>query len=112
MQTAPKLNPDNYSKGFLVDEELMGGVAPHPDQPGLFVAFVLRHTTGEYLGYQAFEVLDEALQAINSVNRTWAYDQAGGCGGGNCGQGRGACNSGKCGQGQCGIGACAVELPR
>ena len=98
-----QLDRDNYARGFLVDEELMGGVTEHPEQPGTFVAFVLRHTTGEYLGYQPFTSLDEALSRINSVERPWAFEKVGGCGGcegGNCGKG-------KCGQGACGsAGAC------
>jgi hypothetical protein len=94
------LNPENYARGFLVDEELMGGVTEHPEQPGTFVAFVLRHTTGEYLGYQPFASLAEALARINAVQRPWSYERVGGCGG--CADGSG------CGQGQCGRGACGA----
>ena len=46
------LTPQNYNQGFLVDEELMAGVTENPDQAGVFSAYVLRHTTGEYLGHQ------------------------------------------------------------
>jgi len=97
------LSAENYSKGFLIDEELMGGVTQHPEQPGLFVAFVLRHTTGEYLGYQPFQDLDEALKVINGVQRPWSFEKTSGCGG--CGEG-GGCGKGKCGAGACGKGAC------
>jgi len=88
------LTAENYSKGFLIDEELMGGVTQHPDQADLFVAFVLRHTTGEYLGYQPFAALDEALAAINQVQRPWQFEKVGGCGNGNCGEGQ--CKGGGC----------------
>ena len=89
------LTSENYSKGFLIDEELMGGVTQKPDEPETFVAFVLRHTTGEYLGYQPFTTLDAALGAINSVQRDWVFDKVGGCGNGNCGNG--SCKGGGCG---------------
>jgi uncharacterized membrane protein YgcG len=96
------LTAENYSKGFLVDDELLGGVTQHPEQPGTYVAFVLRHTTGEYLGYQPFTDLEEALAVINRVKRSWTYEKTGGCGG----QGGGGCDgSGGCG-GHSGGGGC------
>jgi hypothetical protein len=98
------LTRENYARGFLVDEELMGGVTEHPEQPGQFVAFVLRHTTGEYLGYQPFVELDAALEKINAVSRPWSFEKVGGCGGCKDGQcGKGACGSsgGGCGTGSC-----------
>jgi hypothetical protein len=97
------LTLENYSKGFMIDEELMAGVTEHPEQRGLFVAFVLRHTTGEYLGYQPFEDLNEALGVINRISRPWKYDAAGGCGGcagGTCNKEGGGC-PGSCAKGQC-----------
>lgn len=102
-----RLTPENYSQGFLMDEELMAGVTEHPEQPGTFVAFVLRHTTGEYLGYQPFSDLETALQKLNGIPREWAFEKtSGGCGGGACGQG-GGCGGGRCGKsGGCGSGAC------
>lgn len=96
------LNTDNYARGFLVDEDLMAGVSANPEKPGVYVAFVLSHATGEYVGYQPFEDLNLALQAINRIPRTWTYETMGGCGGcgkeGKCGEGGG------CGGGQCQIG--------
>lgn len=88
------LTLENYSKGFLIDEELMGGVTADPEQPDVFVAFVLRHTTGEYLGYQPFSSIEEALAKINSVTRAWTYETVNGCGNGNCGNGQ--CKGGGC----------------
>lgn len=98
------LTPDNYSTGFLIDEELMGGVTAHPKTPGTFIGYVLRHTTGEYLGYELYTDLDEALAAINQVKRPWLYELAGGCGSGNCGKGDGTCAVGAKGAagGRCG----------
>lgn len=84
------LSAENYAKGFLIDEELMGGVSEIAE--GGFLAYVLRHTTGEYLGQQSFARLDEALGAINAVQRPWQYESASGCGGGNC-------QAGPCSQG-------------
>ncbi|MBC7691437.1 MAG: hypothetical protein H7222_06670 [Methylotenera sp.] len=88
------LNAENYSKGFLVDEELMAGVTRDPEQEGQFVAFVLRHTTGEYLGYRPFKELTEALAAINDVQREWRYENTSGCGGDQCGEGNCSVKSG------------------
>jgi hypothetical protein len=95
----PSLTSENYKQGFLVDDDLMAGVTPHPEQPGVFVAFVLQHTTGEYLGYQPFNDLDSALRIINQIQRSWNFEAVGGCGG--CGEG-GMCSKG----GGCKAGAC------
>jgi hypothetical protein len=103
-ETSLLLTPDNYQKGFLVDEEWMAGVSIDPDQPEVFLAFVLRHTTGEYLGCHSYSDLSEALSAVNRIPRGWKYEKAGGCGG--CGQ-NGKCSGGKCGQGKCGSGNCS-----
>ena len=97
-----QLTAENYAKGFLVDEELMGGVTEDPDHKGVFVAFVLRHTTGEYLGYQPFQELGHALQAINQVERSWSFDTVGGCGG---------CKDGSCGKGACSKGGNCCKKP-
>lgn len=97
------LTADNYHKGFLVDDEWMAGVSPDPKQPETFLAFVLRHTTGEYLGCHQYSDLSEALSAVNRIPRTWRYEKAGGCGG--CGE-NGKCGGGNCGQGKCGSGKC------
>ncbi|MBI2712220.1 MAG: hypothetical protein HYX41_05085 [Bdellovibrio sp.] len=86
------LTPENYSQGFLIDDELMAGVTQHPEKTDLFVAFVVQHSTGEYLGYEAFSGLNSALQAINQIPRQWAFEKVGGCGG---------CEGGKCGKGAC-----------
>src|SRR5688500_10637090 len=97
------LNLENYGQGFLVDDDLMAGVTQQPENPNIFVAFVLKHGTGEYLGYQPYPELDTALEAINRIERTWTFERFGGCGGG-CGEG-GGCNKGSCGKGKCGTGS-------
>ena len=116
-----KLTSENYSKGFLIDEDLMAGVtansqadtsvktpavasvlAPEKSLEGApektddlqsFSAYVLRHTTGEYLGFQNFPTLEEALFRINSIPRDWVYESSSGCGAcgeGNCSKETGA----------------------
>src|SRR4051812_23200692 len=108
---AATLDSTNYAKGFLIDEELLGGISPHPEQEGSFLAYVIRHTTGEYLGCQPFGNLDDALAAINLVERSWHFEAAGGCGGGNCGTENGckgeSCSLRKAGEG-CAMGPCPM----
>ena len=108
--TMSALNIENYSLGFLVDEELMAGVTQHPDQPNTFVAFVLQHSTGEYLGYQPYTSLDQALARINQIPRPWTFERiSGGCGGGKCGTKEGGCGGGGCKAGKCGKdGTCPI----
>lgn len=89
-----KLTQDNFSQGFLVDEELMGGVTQSPEDPGIFVAYVLNHMTGEYLGYRPFPELNQALEAISQVQRPWVFEATSGCGSGKCSGGK--CKGEKC----------------
>jgi hypothetical protein len=91
-----KFTAENFKKGFLVDEELMAGITESPEAPGLYTAYVVRHTTGETLGSQQFNDLFEAVRTINDIQREWSYEAISKCGGGNCG-------SGKCGTGACGM---------
>ena len=89
----------------------MGGVSLHPELANNYLAFVLHHTTGEYLGYQSYSTLDEALAAINQVQRKWTFEASSGCGSGNCGK-EGGCNPAGCkvklksGEGSCSTGNC------
>lgn len=78
------LSATNYQKGFLIDDQLMGGITEDPSNSSRFVAYVLNHLTGEYLGYQGFSELEPALAAINAVQRPWHYESSSGCGNGNC----------------------------
>jgi hypothetical protein len=88
-----RLTAQNYLKGFLIDEELMGGVSQVPGT-SRFTAFVLRHTTGDLMGSQELGSLESALELLNSVKRDWIYESASQCGGGSC-------NEGNCGTGSC-----------
>ncbi|MDR3608128.1 MAG: hypothetical protein P4M08_12200 [Oligoflexia bacterium] len=94
MSELPKLTEENYSKGFLVDEEWIGGITADAESPGRFAAYVLRHTTGETVAYQEFESLSQAIELLNAVPRNWAYEALGGCANGDCQKGN--CRSGKC----------------
>jgi hypothetical protein len=85
---APRLTQENYGKGFLIDEELMGGVA---EAEGGFAAFVIRHTTGDYLGYQVYPTLEAALETLAAVKRPWKFESTSGCG---------ACGEGNCSKAQ------------
>jgi hypothetical protein len=85
-----RLTPENYKKGMLVDSELMAGVSSAPADGGEYLAFILQHTTGEYLGAQNFATLEQALEAINRIPRDWVYEATGGCGA------NGVCDTGNC----------------
>jgi hypothetical protein len=91
------LNSENFLTGLLVDEELLGGVSQDPQTPGRYIAYVLRHTTGEYLGYVPNLLQEEALALLNRVERSWVFESTSACGG---------CDkkgSGKCDGNQCAI---------
>lgn len=94
IEPVKRITSDNYSSGFLYDDELMGGITRSKEKPSVFIAFVMRHTTGEYLGYQNFNSLDQAIDAINSVERSWVYQPVSGCGA--CSEGEGKCKDRLC----------------
>ena len=79
-----QLTQSNYAKGFLIDDELMAGVTEHPENPSVFVTFILEHQTGNYLHYQAFEKLNQALESLNQIPRPWTYERIGGCSENGC----------------------------
>jgi hypothetical protein len=66
----------------------MAGVTESSERPGLFTAYVLRHTTGEYLGQQDGLALEHALELINQIPRPWAFESTRGCDGGKCAEGK------------------------
>jgi hypothetical protein len=78
------LTPENYSQGFLIDEELMAGITESPDHPGAFMAYVIQHTTGESLGSRTCPTLEDALALINQIPRSWAFERTKGCDGSKC----------------------------
>jgi hypothetical protein len=92
-----KFTAENFNKGFLVDDELMAGIAEIPDQPGAYNAYVVRHTTGETLGNETFTNLFEAIRTINDIEREWGFAAISKCGTGGCGNGK--CGTGGCSRG-------------
>lgn len=84
------LSAQNYKKGLLIDDQVMGGVSPL--EGNRYLAFIISHETGEYLGAHEFDALEPALSALNRLPRNWVFEAATECGG--CA--KGACESGKC----------------
>ncbi len=74
----------------------MAGVTENPDKSGGFAAFVLKHESGEYLGYRVFPTLEAALEQINSIPRSWAFEKVGGCSPGGCDNGSCGVSGGSC----------------
>ena len=96
------LTTENYQKGFLLDEEWMGGVSQDSDQ---FAAFVMNHSTGEYVDFQKFSDLNIALRSINAIARSWQFEATSECG--NCEEG--GCGKGACKQSCQTTGVCELE---
>ena len=92
-----KFTADNFKKGFLMDDELMAGISESAESPGVYTAFVVRHTTGETLGVGHYQNLFEAIRTLNDIPREWAYQAVSKCGGGGCG-GTNACGGKGCSQ--------------
>lgn len=90
-----KFTSENFKKGFLIDEEWMAGISESSEIPGSYLAYVVRHTTGETLANQSFDNLFEAIRALNGIERNWNFEAISKCGNGDCG-------NGKCGNGGCG----------
>jgi hypothetical protein len=83
-----RLDERNYEKGFLVDDELLAGISRSEDPALPFIAYVLQHTTGEYLGYEPYPSLEKALQALQRIPRDWTFETFGGCQGTRCAEGK------------------------
>jgi hypothetical protein len=98
------LTPENFQKGFLIDDEQMAGVS---EDEGRFVAFVMNHATGECAGSWVFSDLNMALSSINAIPRSWAYEASSECGGGSCEDG--GCGKGPCQQSCQVTGSCELE---
>ena len=108
--TATRLTQDNYAKGFLIDDECMGGVSEDPNFQGNFLAYVVLPATGESIGSESFRTLEAALARINSIPREWKFESASGCGGGeSCSPG--GCGGERCGPDRCKEEACPIYLP-
>ena len=95
MESTPKKTPEltveNYSKGFLVDEDLMAGVGRTDTG---YMAYVICHTNAQHLGTRDFLTLEEAIHSLNEIDRDWKFEFSSECGGG-------ACQEGNCGTGSC-----------
>jgi hypothetical protein len=100
MQDTIKFTADNFKSGFLIDEELLAGISETPDSPGVFTAYVVRHTTGETLGSQQYTNVFEAIRTINNIERHWSFESTSKCGGN--------CASGSCGK----SGSCKTKVAR
>ncbi len=88
-----KFNLDNFTKGFLLDDELMGGISL--TENGEFNVYILRHATGEVLGSQTFPTASEAIRTMNQVDRPWSFEAINKCG--DCGpNGGGSCQGKGC----------------
>lgn len=97
-----KLTIKNYKNGFLVDDEVIGGVTEMAG--AVYSAYVSHYLTGETLAYQEFNAVQPALDFLGAMNREWEFEGVG-CGkisapalksaGGSCRSG--ACSSCACG---------------
>ena len=88
-----QLTMENYHEGFLVDEEVVAGVALHPEKKNEYVAFMLLQSTGDTLSYETFSDPKDAIASLNQLERGWVFEKAHqGCGNANCGNGEcGSC---------------------
>lgn len=85
------LDERNYAAGFLIDDELLAGITVESagqSSQNNYTAFVLNHLTGEYLGYETFLQLSDALHAINQIPRAWVFEATKGCGTAICEEGK------------------------
>ena len=110
------LTPSNFKKGFLIDDELMGGISEDPAISGTYVAFVIAHETGEYVDWTPFTHLDNALGYINNIQRPWTFESLSPCKNeGNCHAEGGGCgnhgDAGKC-ESATEKGCTPIECPR
>jgi hypothetical protein len=89
------LEPQNYSKGMLINSQYMGGVSLDPlenhSEVKSYIAFVLELETSEFIEYQKFKNLDEACHFLNHWTQDWVFEATGGCGGDLCGK-EGGCS--------------------
>ena len=100
MQPTPKLTIDNFKSGFLVDNEVIGGVTELDGAATpVYAAYVSHYLTGETFAYQEFEKVEPALEFLANIDRAWEYEAVG------CSAKTGAqtkTSSSSCGSGACG----------
>lgn len=102
--TETRLNEINFRKGFLLDSEFMAGItetqAAGENAAGnasSFSAFIVNHETGEYVAFQEFTAVSEALSWLYSHPRPWQFEFTSVCGGCNKQvENGGACPGGVC----------------
>lgn len=82
---AARLDPKNFDRGMLIDDEWMAGISKDPEG---FSAFVVDHADGSYLFHSVFPSLEEALTAVNQIPRAWRYEATAGCSGDRCAEGK------------------------
>ncbi|HRK03230.1 MAG TPA: hypothetical protein PLH57_11245 [Oligoflexia bacterium] len=73
------LTEENFSKGFLVDDEWIAGVTELPSTTGgtVFAAYVSHYLTGETIQYQEFPEPRQAIDFIRAIDRAWVYEAIG-----------------------------------
>lgn len=99
------LHKENYQRGFLIDDHWMAGVADDPDFPGCFLAYVVDHPSGEMISTHRFNSLEEALRALQRLNRRWVFQSTQNCGDDGC-------SGEKCGPDKCKREACSIYRPQ
>ena len=98
-----RLTDGNHEKGFLIDDNWMASVSRNAEGPG-FSAFVVDHAWGETVAWKEFSALQDALDWVNAIPRTWVYESTSGCGDGGC-------SGEKCGPSKCRREACGIYVP-
>ena len=81
-----KLTENNFRTGFLVTEEYLGGVTESEESLGCFNSFIVNNNTGEYVFFDEFKNLEDALATINQLKPDWEFESTHeGCKGSACG---------------------------
>lgn len=88
------LTAQNFEKGFLVNETLMGGISQQ--ESGVYLAYIVDHEEGGLVYEHEFPTLDLALNALNSMEKTWAFESTKSCDSEDCGKPGGGCKGSSC----------------
>ncbi|RYZ77926.1 MAG: hypothetical protein EOP04_30705 [Proteobacteria bacterium] len=87
------LTTQNFEKGFLVNDTLMGGISRQADQQ--FLAYILDHDEGGIVFEATYSSIEAALDALNSQKRNWSFESTKNCDAEDCGTGSG-CKGSSC----------------
>jgi len=108
------LTLENWTKGFLLDDEWLAGVCEEESQgagaPAAYAAFIVSHETGNSVGYHVFRDLQTAMDSVNALPRSWKFESSSECG--DCGHGSEdgeGCGKGACHQTCQTTGACELS---